>query len=350
MKFDRFYFRRAAAAVAVFLPFALLLRLLVYWKEVDADSGFFIAGNLFCTLYNVLALALFLLLLILPLFLRKREEGKARQSQQEAELAEEKEPEEDAVEEEQEEEALEKPLFPPEEDDFLIMDEPSFSSRHSHEEEEEEEEQEERSSSGGSSLSQNALIFGASTWQGFLTAVASLLPAFALIIYTFFLFLERSGAFTFLDLIYLSLSAICGIFFFVAAFWEPVGRKSARPFGFLLPAVWCCLRLVLEYQDIARFVNKSLYVGQFLFVISCLVFFLQQGQLLLEEKALFAPQSYAFSALSPVLLGFSARLPHLAAAAMNRVPIDSVDGAALLVDLALTVYVLAKLKALAEKN
>ena len=122
-------------------------------------------------------------------------------------------------------------------------------------------------------------------WQGFFSAFASILPGFG--------FLSYSLAFVATDLIrdryhlvFAILSALSGTYFIFAAIGNSPRKSKLRAFSALLPAFWCTVRMVVEYRDLTRFINKTLYVGQFLFILSALVFFLYHAQLLLDEKVL----------------------------------------------------------------
>ena len=108
--------------------------------------------------------------------------------------------------------------------------------------------------------------------------------------------------------------------------------------------------MIIEYRDLTRFLNKSLYVGQFLFVISALIFFLNQAEILLGEEKISRPNAYAFSGLSVIFFGVTARFPQLIAMMGNRIQFDLYTSTVLLADLAVTVFVASKLAVIAKRR
>ena len=98
----------------------------------------------------------------------------------------------------------------------------------------------------------------------------------------------------------------------------------------------------MEYRDLARFVNKSLYIGQFLFIISALLFFLYQAQLFLGEAPFDRPNAYAFSALAVAYFGITCRLPQLIAVFGDKAAVDLVAASSMVIDLAITLLALVK--------
>jgi len=298
-------FARVSGILSALLPFALILRLYVYWQEIEPATGFFKEEALFCHVYNVAGFLVFFLCLVLS-FLSGR-----KQKRSEKKAAEEARSDGEAK-------------FEP----SLIFDAPA----------------EEPARPGELPLASRRCA----QWRGVFSAFASFLPAFSLLCYAA-LFLTQPEA-SRNHLIWAVFSAVCGFFLFFFALLNSPRINRFRAFALMLPAFWSTWRLVQEYQDLDRFTNKTMYVGQFLFLISCTVFFCYLAQMLLGEKALFRPGQFAFSALPVIFFGCSARLPQLIAAVFQMAELDLVDGAALLVDLSLTVFVAGKMRTFLQKK
>ena len=149
---------------------------------------------------------------------------------------------------------------------------------------------------------------------------------------------------------YLVTALLSGIFFlFITIRNSPVKSKFVAVSS-LVPAFWCTMRMIIEYRDLTGFMNKALYTGQFLFIISALIFFLYEADLLLGEDAITKPNSYAFFGVSTVFFGLSARLPHLIASFGGRIALDLLGFTSLAADLTITFFVLMKLVSFVKKD
>ncbi len=297
MKLNYRTFGRLLILLAVLCPLALVLRLVTYWSELDIKTGFFLSASPSCTVFNVIGFLVFFLCLALSLSKKGRDVGKDQKD------------------------------FVSEEDDSLLMRESGV-----YEAEEDFPE-----------YFLHGFAKKASVWGGTFTAFAALLPGFGFISYALS-FLVDAEVFSDPYRLSFALVSLCSGLFFLFYAFRNSGEKST-PFAFfaLLPAFWCTFRLVIEYRDLSRFLNKSLYIGQFLFIISVLVFFLYQAQILLGEKELARPNAYVFSASAALFLGVTARLPQLIAVMGERISLDLLDSSSLLMDLAITLFVGTKL-------
>lgn len=284
---------------------AFAVRIFVYWKELDAASGFFTDGGTACLLYNVLGFAVFFLALIFS-FSKKGES---------VEVISEEAPIDEEAEEILIEEALDPDLAEENRSDAL----PRFSAR-------------------------------CAMWHGTLSAFASFLPGFGFLAYALSFFALEQNGFDLFQKALLFFSVLSGAYFLLSAFFNSAKSSRLRAFAALTPTLWCTIRLVVEYRDLARFVNKSLYIGQFLFIISCLVFFLYQAQILLGDRALIKPNSYLFTAIPPIFFGLTARLPQLVAILGDRMKPDLVDASTLLMDLALSIFIAVKFRSILQEN
>jgi hypothetical protein len=189
----------------------------------------------------------------------------------------------------------------------------------------------------------------ASRWSGTFSAFATILPGFGFFAHALSLFFHSKTNVSPYTLIFALFSLLSGAFFLFFAFRNSIEKTSFLAFCALIPAFWCAVRMVVEYRDIARFVNKSLYIGQFLFVISLLVFFLYQAQTLLGEENFVSPNFYVFSGLATAFFGLTARLPQLLAVMGEKISMDLVDSSTLLMDLAITLFVIVKLSGVTKE-
>ncbi len=299
MKFNQKLFQKILILLGILSPIAIALRLYIYWKEIEVSSGFFVGKAIGCTSYNAVGFFVFGICLILAFFAKK--------------IA----PEKEIKEEE---------FFLPEEDSLLMQDE-------------EETVSEERFPE----FFLHGFAKKAASWNGTLSAFASILPGFGFLSHALSLFVYSKANISPYTLLFAFLSLLSGVFFLLFAFSNSTLQRKPMAFFALVPAFWCAVRMVVEYRDIARFVNKSLYIGQFLFVISLLVFFLYQAQTLLGEENYFSPNFYAFSGASAVFFGITARLPQLLAVMGEKISMDLVDSSTLIMDLAITLFVITKI-------
>lgn len=343
MELNEKLYRILSRSLLALAPVALVLRILVYWKEIQIDSAFFRDDGLICSIFNGICFAVFFACLVAS-FLKAKPAGSAEERTLPDLTVEEDEENGEAEEDEEDEEDGELPplLFSEqtEQDSPLLVEEDPVPApapvriikRHSEADE----------------LSGFAARIA--TWHGTLSAFASLLPGFGFLAYTLSFFGSKEQINTPFHRVLIFLSILCGLYFLWTAFFASAEKSAFRAFAALVPSLWCCVRMVLEYRSLARFVNKPLYIGQFLFLLSCLIFFLYQAQILLGERAMLRPNSFVFPALPVVFFGLTVRLPQLVAVLGDRITMDLVDAAAMLIDLALTLYVALKIRAAVQKK
>lgn len=317
MRFNRKRLNFVLIPVSAVAVIALVLRFYTYWVELDLPTGFFERTAIACLIFNIFGFIVFALCLLLSLSKSGRDTEKNNKS------------------------------MPPDEADLLV---------HNPELPEAEQDYPEYFLQGFARKS--------AVWRGTLSSFASFLPGFGFLSYALSFFAEGalkavSGSWFTASLSHLQdpyhlifalLSFASGFYFLIYALKNTPERDKIRPFFALAPAFWCTLRLVIEYRDLTRFLNKELYIGQFLFIISAMVFFLYQAQLLFGEKPLYRPNSYAFSALAAAYFGITARFPQLIAAFGDRISLDIVDSATLFIDLAITLYIVVKLISVTKKS
>lgn len=299
MKLNKKLFQKFLFVLAVLAPIAFLLRLFTYWRELEVSTGFFSGNAIGCTSYNVAGFLIFGVCLLFA-FSKKGINVSADPSGFPLDF-----PEEDSLLMQEEEEEIEEQSFP----EFFLH---GFAKK-------------------------------AARWNGTFSAFASVLPGFGFLAHALALFFHSKSNMSAYTLAFALLSLLSGVFFLFFAFRNSIEKTSFLAFAALVPAFWCAVRLVVEYRDIARFVNKSLYIGQFLFVISLLIFFLYQAQTLLGEENFTFPNFYVFSGLSTAFFGLTARLPQLLAVMGQKISMDLVDSSTLLMDLAITLFVITKL-------
>ena len=301
MKLDYKIFKKIMMPVGLLCIPCFALRLYTYWKELEIPTGFFSGKGAGCTLYNIVAFVVFFLCLLLTL----RKGGSFVGGKTEAP----------------------KPTPVETEDDSLLMQ-----AENTYDEEED-----------FPQFFLQGFAKKCAIWLGTLSAFAALLPGFALLCNAIAFFAEKEATTDIYSTIYALLSAASGIFFLVYGARNSCERNRLIAFAALIPTFWCTFRLIIEYRDLTRFMNKSLYVGQFLFVISAMVFLLNQAQILLGEDNLSRPNAYVFSGLGTLFFGLTARLPQLIAIMGERINTDLFTSSALLVDLSLTLFVATKL-------
>ncbi len=306
MFFDRNMFKKALFVLCPLALLAFVFRIYTFWTEVENTMGFFRTTPYACYLFNGIGFLVFALCLLLSF----RKTLSAQKSKA----------------------PLENSPFLGEES--LLSDEA------------------ESPKTERQSTADSLSPFAARTasWQGTLSAFSTFFPGFSFLAYSVSCLLDPALKQNSYAWMFALLSALSGVYFLVIGFQNSRQKNSTRAFFALVPAFWCTVRMVVEYRDLARFVNKALYIGQFLFIISALLFFLYQAQLLLGEKAMTRPNSYAFSGLAVVFFGITARLSYLVAVVGDRVSADLVDISSLLIDLAITLYVIVKISSVLEED
>lgn len=308
MKFDYKLLKKALIAFAILAPLAFGLRLFTYWKELEVMTGFFSGNGAGCFIFNLIGFIVFFLCLLLTYYKGGSFVGES---------------------------AGKNSVSVPEEDDLLRQ---------------EEEELFDEVVEAYPEFFLHGFAKKCAVWFGTFSAFAALLPGLGLISHGLSFLIEKESVSDPYSMIYAVLALISGGFFLFYAFRNSAERSRFAAFMALVPAFWCTLRLIIEYRDLTRFLNKALYVGQFLFVISALIFFLHQAEILLGEGKISRPNAYAFSALSTMFFGLTARLPQLIAMMGERIQFDLYTSTALLADLALTVFLASKLIAIRKRR
>ncbi|MBE6713516.1 MAG: hypothetical protein E7580_08440 [Ruminococcaceae bacterium] len=306
MKLDYKLFKKMVLPIGILSLLCFGLRIYTYWKELEIPSGFFSGNGAGCFVYNLIGFIVFFLCLMLTL----RKSGSSVGSATSA-----------------------APTPTAQEDDSLLMQEENLYA-----------EEQDFPQYFLQGFAKKCAI-----WYGTFSAFAALLPGFALICHALSYVVNEDFSDPY-NKIYLLLSAASGAFFLYYAIRNSCERSRFLAFFSLVPSFWCTFRMIVEYRDLTHFINKSLYVGQFLFIISAMVFLLHQAQILLGEDNLSRPNGYVFSGLSTVFFGLTARLPHLIAIMGERINTDLFTSTALLADLALTLFVASKLKVTAKRK
>lgn len=299
MKFNRKLLERFMIALLILAPICIAIRLFTYWNEINAITGFFKDSSVGCLLYNTIAFLIFFLCIIFSLNQKGKNLAKRKKTSK-------------------------KPLFAEEEMIFGGKE----------------------AEDGEDKLSATGFEKSVSTFEGTLSAFSLIFLALTFVSYGIAILLSRENYSDYYKLTLSLLSFLSGVFFLYFTFRNTTERNPVLGFFALTPVLWCILRLLTEYQDLTRFMNKGLYVGQFLFAISAFLFFLYQSQFLLGDKELTKPNSYAFEALSLLFFGMTARVPHLFALLGDKITMDLTDSTTLLVDLAITIFVAIKVSAI----
>ena len=402
MKFNPKPFRLCFRILAFITPFAFLLRLFTYWFEVESATGFFKGQGLSCTLYNVLGFIVFAICFAFVALTKSPvptpenklvpeedfpEEYSDEVSAEYAEEYSDEAPAEYAEEYSQEAPAeyaeeysqesteaecallaggapaqsfsLEEGAFPREENEALspeeaLEEEPEFLSSVMESGAEPKDRGSHRTVRHRSRRKVELLpdfCILCTTWQGTLSAFVTFLTGFAFFAYSLSFLTDPAMILDPYRQAFSLLSFLSGAYFLFAGLKSSRRKRKLLPFFALIPSLWCTVRMVIEYRDLARFINKSLYIGQFLFIISALIYLMYHAQMHLGEKIMTVPNKYLFSALATAFFGVSARLPQIIGAAFGRISMDLVDCAALFIDLAITCFVLVKLRVfLSKKN
>ncbi len=303
MNFNRKLLKRLLLCLSIVAPISFALRMFSYFTELDVATGFFKNNGIVCMIYNGIG---FLVFGICLLFTRSKKGI---------------------------------PAISPKPDSTDVLSDDTILMQETHVYGPEKDFPE---------LFHQGFAKKTTVWDGTTSAFATMLPGFGFISYALSFITDSALIADPYHILLVALSLLSGIFFLLTAFRNSARIRKSMAFFGLLPALWCTVRMVIEYRDLARFVNKTLYIGQFLFIISLLVFFVYQAQILLGEKALFSSNAYAFSAVSVVFFGITARLPHLFAMLGDRTSINLVDATSLLMDLAITLFAFIKLRAIVK--
>jgi len=327
MNFKQHSYRLVVLTSAVLAIIAFALQILTYWNDLNPSNGFFRNSAIACKLSNGIGFFCF----FASLFLSHR-----KTKFPDTPPAEEKKQFADTPPSQERETFFENKI----EDDSVFLSDteeesppPSFKA--------EKERIHQKEPAHVSEFAQTAV-----TWQGTLSAFATFFLGFGFLAFAFSLLTEPDSILSPDRLLFAFCSFLSGAYTVFSAMTNSSLRSKIRPFFALAPALWCTVRLVVEYRDLSRFVNKTLYVGQFLFLISATVFFLYQAQQFFGEKTFLAENAYAYSALSTLFFGFSARLARVISIVFHRIQTDFTVISVLAMDLAITLYAAVKVLAL----
>lgn len=302
MKFNKRLFRKALKILYVLIPLMFALRLVTYFSELDVATGFFKGNGAYCTLYNIIGFGVFFLCLALS-FTKGGSSTGSNVSRT------------------------------PNGEDLFVNKQEGYDAEEFYPQ-----------------YFYQGFARKTVVWNGTLSAFCSFLPGFGFLAYAIAYLTNDTLSSDPYAVLFSVLSILSGAYFIYFSIRNSPELNRKQSFFALIPALWCTARLVVEYRDLARFVNKSLYIGQFLFLISVMLFFMYQAQLLLGEDALSRPNSYAFTAIPAVYFGITGRFTQLVAGLTDRIPLDLVDASALLIDLAITLYIILKIAAIAKSR
>ena len=311
MKLDYKLYRKLLPFLGILCALAFGLRIYTYWKELDVANGFFAGNGAGCVVFNVLSFAVFFLCLLFTY----RKSGTSVGSSTVSVSRTARNEEED-------------------EDSLLINDSDPL--------DEVEEE--------FPTFFLHGFAKKCAVWFGTFSALAALLPGFGLLSHGISFLLEKDSAKDPYTTVYMLLTIASGIFFLFYALRNSSEKSLPTAIFSLVPAFAFAMRLITEYRDMEQFLNKAMYVGQFLFVIAALSFFLNQSQILLGEDNFGSPNAYVFSGVAVVFFGLAARLPQLFAIMGSRIQMNLYTSTALLADLALTLFVASKLMTVTKRK
>lgn len=300
--------RWTAALTLCLAALLFFLRMAVIWRDVDTQSGLFSTGeSTLCSVYNAAGVILLLGFLAGALVIQGIRKKKAPLQPKPADRT-------DPVPEEPEEED---PLFSENYDPGALPDEQA--------------------------PREDPNLVAAATWEGTLSAFSYLLPGFGFLFFALSFVLQ--GSLDVLTALFCAVSAVCGGYFLIAGIYNRTEKKTLLAFGGLIPAVWATLRMIIEYRDVEKYANRSMYTANLIFLVAVVCFFVYQAQITLGHAGYAMPHSWFAAALLVLLFGLSARLPQLLGLVLDRLgEMDLVDAASLLLDLALTLFAGLKIR------
>lgn len=301
-------FRIFFAVFAVLAPVAAVIRTVVLFQGVDPETGFFRALSPLSTGLNAVFLALFFASILSGLIRRKNEAKPA--------------------------------AVPVEQDELLMQGQADY-------EEEPEVIQ---------PIKKRVPLIGvfavSQTWQGTLSAFAYFLLGFA--------FLAAAAVFPFYNLRLGespdALSSFAALFqflaggvFLISALRKKAGKSALFSYLSLAPVFYLALRMISEYHNMDH-PNKGIYVGQLLFILSALLFFLYQAELSFGHDSYAHPDLYAHFALLTVFFGLTVILPRAVSVLFGDFSLNPLEWAALISDLALAFFAGVKVSSLLRIN
>ena len=298
MEFNIKRFRFLFFLFAVLTPIALGARLYILFATVDPETGFFRSSSLFCTVFNVVSLALFFGVIFSGLLFRKKT-GKKKKAPVKAEA--------------------------PETDEILVRADAAQA---------EEDPEDPDLLQGVCAESQ--------TWHGTVSAFLYFLLGLTMIaapILSFFYpadLLERLAA---------VFQIAAGLSFLIAAVKNSKKKRTSFPLLSLTPVIYFALRMVAEYHTMDH-PNKAIYAGQLLFLLSALLFFLYQAELSFGHESYCHTDLYAGFALLTVFFGLGVVLPRFLAMLFGGFSPEPVELAAILSDLVIPFFAGGKILAL----
>ncbi|MBQ3865508.1 MAG: hypothetical protein II776_01305 [Clostridia bacterium] len=306
---------RAVAASLILAAGGALLRLILIWRDVDPATGLFRNGGSFlCGLFNVGGVVLLAGYLTVAMILQARRKKAEELPAPPAEPEEEPEDEYDRFDK----------LFADETDGRIAP-------------------------VGKSDPGVPPDVKSALTWDGTLSAFSYFLPGVGFLFFALsFILKGQMDALTFL---YSIVCALCGGYFILAGLRNRADKPVPMAFLGLIPALWGTLRMIIQYRDVQKYVNRGLYVGELLFLISVVCFFVYQAQIALGDPGYAMPLTWVAAALLVVIFGLSVRVPQLFGLVLDRLgSADLTDGAGLLLDLSLTFFAGMKLSAIVRRG
>lgn len=309
MKFDRRTMNLLLRVLFILLPVAFGLRMYTFWVEIDPITGFFTGRGAGCVTFNAIGIAIFFVCLLLARIVKgdvivPRKKPKTVPT---------------AKDFEEKELLVRNQELAEEEEDF-----PEFFLQ--------------------------GVARKSAMWRGTRTAFAHFLPGFFFLFFFLTFFVHAEQLKNPLILVYALLTLLSAVYFLWSAFVNSPEIRKGRAFFALTPAAWYTVRMVVEYRDLVRFVNKAMYAAPFLFLLSAMIFFLYQAQLLLGDPAMDRPNAYIFSALPVIFFGLAERFPYLLAMMSTRVSMDLTDVSCVLMDLGIAFYALIKLRAVLKSE
>ncbi len=291
-------FRLLFLLFSVLTPVALGARLFILFATVDPETGFFRSSSLFCTVFNVVSLALFFGVIFSGLLFRK----KTKKKKKAPELS---------VVPESEEVLTQEDAAQPEEDpeDPTVL---------------------------------QGVCADSQTWQGTFSAFLYFLLGFAMIAAPILsLFCEAD----LLERLAAGFQIAAGLAFLIAAVKNTRKKRTLFTFFSLTPVVYLALRMVAEYHTTDH-PNKAIYVGQLLFILSALLFFLYQAELSFGHENYCHTDLYAGFALLTVFFGLGVMLPRFLAMLFGGFSQEPAELATLLSDLVIAFFAGGKILAL----
>lgn len=318
MNYNRKAFFAVFTVLAPLTVAAFVLRLVILFGGVDGETGFFTGSPLLCIIYNILAFVVLISLLAVGNLFRGKKEKRVQEVRENADPS---------------------PAREESAPDFLYRQ----SSQHRKETESGTEEKN----------SQKIKLTGISriavTWNGTLSCFSQILCGIFFLVSALFLCPVDGQPMANEELILAVFSALSGACILLNAV---LNSSKYLPWRFplsLAPVIWCAARMIVEYRDLMKYVNKTLYVAPFLYLISVMLFFLYQSQKTLDTDSDSPSGLYLATACATVYFGLSSQLAQAFFLASDRFQTDTADAGLLMLDLCITFYALMKIVTVQKK-